>query len=309
MSLDFDLYSKVNVNEMRAPVHLDLNYYRRLWKPNDLWRLATAAFNLDIHIDYVYDLVVRYMKNVIKEFPDGYLGPTNVGFTCDMAGWPMRQALPFSRDVMHAASWNYWCFKPHDGFHSYHVASDKVRDYLLARYPADYQGDVMYGPTGSFVKMQYAVNQKVLCCTAVRDLDQWKYYIENSDPRIGEGKWCAVRPHTGPRPHSIEEVHARYGKDATLEDILAARKGPDGPEYHVPYGQFPKSLGKILADGIGDKPWMEVVRDWNLANPEEAEKCRQYTRKVDENGVPRKYEYDDIPKAALQSLEALMGME
>ena len=295
---------------MRAPVHLDLDYYRKLWKPNDLWRLATAAFNLDIHIDYIYDMVIRYMKNIIKQFPDGYIGPTNVGFTCDMAGWPLRQALPFSRDVMHAASWRYWCLLPHDGFHSYHTASDKVRDYLLARFPADFKGDVMYGPTASFVNMQDAINQKVLCCTAVRDLDQWKYYIENSDPRIGEGKWCFVKLNTGPRAHSMEDIYSRYGKDATPDDILAAvsKKAKKGPEYNVPYGQFPKSLGKLLADGIGDKPWMEVVKDWNLSHPEEAEKYR-YKPKTNEDGTPASYNYDDIPKAALESLQALMEMK
>ena len=74
MDLESVWQQEVKPEDRRPPMHLDMDYDSLLWDKNDMWKLMAASFNLNIHIDFLYDHIVRFMRNVIEKYPDGFSG-------------------------------------------------------------------------------------------------------------------------------------------------------------------------------------------------------------------------------------------
>ena len=246
-----DVAEGVECSEIRQPIELDMEYYKNLWKPNDLWRLATASYNLGVSIDCVYDHVVRLMKNVIKQFPDGFIGPASYRFIADISGWPLTSTMEWAFNITTQPDITFGLY-PTDGFLKQVPATDKVCEIVK-------NNEGLYELTRTYVAMPDVLSQTVKCCYVVRDLDQWKYYIENSDPRIGDGKWGDVIINSGlmsfiPGIDTPEEYHRMLNRSKDPYERI-----PEPLQYY----DLPDELHQQIEDGIGDRPWVEIVKEYN----------------------------------------------
>ena len=165
----YNLIEGIDRAKICRPVELDMEYYKKLWKPNDLWRLATASFNLGISIDCVYDHLVRLMRNVIKQFPDGFIGPACEKFLGDLSGWPLRDSIHWVNAITTQPDFGPF-MRPSDSFLKEVPATEKVCNYVINASKAEKIKSgidvthVLYEPTDTFVGVNDILSRTFKSC-------------------------------------------------------------------------------------------------------------------------------------------------
>ena len=264
-----------------TPVMLDLDYYKKLWKPNDLQRLAAVAFNTDIDISYVYDYIVRFMRHILEKEEDGYAGLLADDLMARHAGWPQ---MGFSMDCWFTDSF-LLCqsftslFRIlHDGFVIFTAPKDREMEYVRATYGPEFgrsKYDMFKVPGSKCSASALLIRRKdPIAALKVRDPEIWRYYIANSDPRIGTGDFGCHWTKSGPRLHlrpGQRSLDIKETEEEAAWKRLAKAWDKAHPEHFLPLDQkLPKEIHDLFQFGNrGDKMIHEVIADYNLnRNPD-----------------------------------------
>ena len=259
-----------------TPVMLDLDYYKKLWKPNDLHRLAAVAFNTDIDISYVYDYVVRFMRHVLEKEEDGYVGLFADDLMARQAGWPnMRFSMDcwFTHSFLLSQGANSMFEVLHDGFVITTAPKKREMEYIRATYGPEFgrsKYDMFKIPGSECNASALTIRRKSPYDAAqIRDPEIWRYYIANSDPRIGSGNFGCHWSRSGPRLHIEDKIPPDTDETAAWKRLARAWDRAH-PEYFLPFAKLPKELHTLFRMGnIGDKMIHEVIADYNLnRNPD-----------------------------------------
>ena len=260
-TLNPELDPDIDASKIRPVVKLDLDRYAKMWTRNDLWRMATISFNLDISVDCIYDHVIRFMRNVIEKYPDGYIGIASHTDICDMSGWPLNDAWAWPVYAMLPSTTYSFSARPHDGFIQRVPASKEIKEYILERMPQpsdNPKADTVlyekyknkYYPNGILLEREFVLDPNNNCTLAVLDIDKWKRYIAEGDPEIGQGEWGAVDINSGPTRSFTEILMKAIGGDLSTWRFPALACVP---------GKLPDDVIRILQAGLKDRPWEEVL--------------------------------------------------
>ena len=269
------------------PVHLDIEYYSKLWNPNDLWRLYVASFNLNVHIDYIYDMAVRLVRNVLTlrekygdlwpwpDAPKGFIPPITMKELAHLAGWPYDREYFAIVGVFSKCPIHGWGVYPTDGFIEGSMATASMLEWARKNYPGKTEGKVPCPPFFAAIDLKELYETGRCDCNVIANIKDWEHYIANGDSQIGQGKWTNVVIESGPRttePATFEigvRVKEMCSDMERLGLGISTFGDPNKPDLAMPFGILPPDLTQGLMNlKKNERTWKETLSDWNKKQAE-----------------------------------------